>query len=304
MAEFVETGAVVIDGLVKGRLRRHLDAIDAGDVEGARAADMELRAGRGDQGLGTRDDISVRGRGRRRGERLRQAVALLDIEDGKALEEGNRSRLAPFRRRLFLFGLGREAVGIDDRDAPLPFPDMPAEQAEALLAAAIGSAPIRNWHATAQQSLSASRTPEPQVPGSRAIDGVTEIDEPDLERIILAFYARVRRDDLIGPIFNDAIIDWDHHLNLLTAFWSSVMRTSGRYKGNPVARHMLHAKRLTPAMFERWLRIWTSTTGEMLPEAHAQALQAKAARIAESLQLAILHASPLQKAMMERGSEG
>ena len=128
--------------------------------------------------------------------------------------------------------------------------------------------------------------------------------ETALPPLLDTFHARVREDDLIGPVFNEAVHDWPEHLSRIADFWSSVMLSTGRYKGNPVARHMLHAKRLTPAMFERWLRIWASTTGEMLPEAHAQALQAKAARIAESLQLAILHASPLQKAMMERGSEG
>ncbi|MBJ7499245.1 MAG: group III truncated hemoglobin [Sphingopyxis sp.] len=114
-----------------------------------------------------------------------------------------------------------------------------------------------------------------------------QIDEAALERLIPAFYDRVRADAGIGPLFNAAVHDWPGHLEKLVAFWSSVMLTSGRYKGSPVAEHLKHKAHITPAMFERWLAIWADTTGELLAPAAAAALQAKAARIAESLQLAL-----------------
>ncbi|HKT85808.1 MAG TPA: group III truncated hemoglobin [Novosphingobium sp.] len=113
------------------------------------------------------------------------------------------------------------------------------------------------------------------------------IDEAGLGQLVDAFYARVRADAELGPIFNDAIHDWPQHLGKLSAFWSSVMLTSGRYKGQPVPAHVKHKSRITPALFDRWLGLWRQTTDElMVPEA-AAALQAKAARIAESLQLAM-----------------
>ena len=111
--------------------------------------------------------------------------------------------------------------------------------------------------------------------------------EAELEALIPAFYARVRGDALIGPVFERAIADWDHHLAKLVAFWSSVMLTSGRYKGNPMMQHIKHKPALSPAMFERWLALWAEVTAAMLPAAKAAALQARAARIAESLQLAL-----------------
>ncbi len=116
---------------------------------------------------------------------------------------------------------------------------------------------------------------------------VVNIDEAGLARIVAAFYARVREDAELGPIFNDAIHDWPEHLETLTAFWSSVMLTSGRYKGNPMAAHLKHKARITPALFDRWLALWKRTTDEMTAPAAAAALQAKAARIGESLQLAL-----------------
>ena len=114
-----------------------------------------------------------------------------------------------------------------------------------------------------------------------------QIDEAALERLIPAFYARVRADAEIGPLFNEAVHDWPDHLERLVAFWSSVMLTSGRYKGSPMAAHLKHRDMIAPAMFDRWLAIWADTTNELLAPGAAAALQAKAARIAESLQLAL-----------------
>ena len=108
-----------------------------------------------------------------------------------------------------------------------------------------------------------------------------------MPKLIDSFYARVRADGLLGPLFNDAVTDWPHHLGRLCDFWSSVMLTSGRYKGNPMAMHLKHARRIEPAMFDRWLALWREITTEMLCTPVAAAMQEKAARIAESLQLAL-----------------
>ena len=113
------------------------------------------------------------------------------------------------------------------------------------------------------------------------------IDEAGLARLIPRFYARVRADDLLGPLFDEAVADWPEHLERLVAFWSSVMLTAGRYKGNPMQAHMRHKPRITPEMFARWLALWAEVTDAEMPPAAAAALQAKAARIAESLQLGL-----------------
>jgi len=119
------------------------------------------------------------------------------------------------------------------------------------------------------------------------VASLSKIDEAGLEALVDAFYARVRADPELGPIFNDAIDDWPEHLEKLAAFWSSVMLTSGRYKGQPLPAHMKHRARITPALFDRWLGLWRETTDALMPGAAAAALQAKAERIAESLQLAL-----------------
>jgi hemoglobin len=113
------------------------------------------------------------------------------------------------------------------------------------------------------------------------------IDDLSLATLVERFYARVREDDLIGPLFNEAVGDWPRHLDQLSAFWSSVMPTSGRYKGQPVPAHLRHRGRIFPAMFERWLALWRATTNDLFAPPAAAALQARAERIAESLGLAL-----------------
>lgn len=118
------------------------------------------------------------------------------------------------------------------------------------------------------------------------------LDDSMIAAVIDEFYARVRRDPILGPVFDGAVADWGDHLRKLADFWSSVMLRSGRYKGNPVAAHMRQASLITPAMFDRWLTLWSEVTLELLPETAARAMQARAALIAESLKLAMFFRLP------------
>ena len=121
----------------------------------------------------------------------------------------------------------------------------------------------------------------------RRHDGALQaiIDETALRRLIELFYTRVRADDRIGPLFNDAVGDWPEHLDRLQSFWSGVMLGSGRYQGRPLPAHIQHADRISPASFDRWLALWKQASEELFEPSAASALQEKAGRIAESLQL-------------------
>ena len=122
------------------------------------------------------------------------------------------------------------------------------------------------------------------------------ITEEALGLLVGRFYARVREDDLLGPVFNGAIDDWPEHLERLQAFWSSVMLTSGRYKGRPLPAHLRHAEAMTPERFERWLALWEETASELFAPELAAAFAAKARRIAESLSLGVRYARGMEAA--------
>jgi hemoglobin len=113
----------------------------------------------------------------------------------------------------------------------------------------------------------------------------TGIDEAMISGLVVTFYAQVRKDPLIGPIFEAKIDDWSHHLEKLCAFWSSVVLMSGRYHGQPMRAHMpLPVER---AHFERWLEIFEMTARNMCPPAAADVFIDRARRIADSLELGI-----------------
>lgn len=108
--------------------------------------------------------------------------------------------------------------------------------------------------------------------------------EAQIAALVYAFYDKIRKDAALGPIFNTAIADWDPHLEKMCAFWSSVMRTSGRYHGNPMATH-LKLKTVRPEHFARWLELFGETAHEIHPPALAHAFESKAQTIARSLQM-------------------
>ena len=114
------------------------------------------------------------------------------------------------------------------------------------------------------------------------------LTEDDIGRLVDTFYARVREDPALGPVFDRAISDWGPHLATMRKFWSSVMLTSGRYKGNPVAVHH-RVEGIEYDLFARWLALFDETCRELFDDALADAFRDKAARIAESLRLALFY---------------
>ncbi len=118
-----------------------------------------------------------------------------------------------------------------------------------------------------------------------ALMAQTGLDEAMLERLVRGFYARVRDDDMLGPIFESRIDDWEPHLARMTAFWSSVALMTGRYHGQPVPAHI--DLPVGWAHFERWLALFRETAREICPPQGAAFVIERAERIAQSLDMAI-----------------
>jgi hemoglobin len=123
--------------------------------------------------------------------------------------------------------------------------------------------------------------PHPKAPGL-----VAGIDEAMIAELVDRFYARVREDELIGPVFEARIEDWDEHLVKLRAFWSSVVLMTGRYKGQPMPVHAAIFE-ITDAHFERWLSLFADTAKKVCPPAAAALFVDRSQRIAQSLRLGI-----------------
>jgi len=114
-----------------------------------------------------------------------------------------------------------------------------------------------------------------------------EITEPMIERLVRAFYDRVRADPILAPVFAAVIPDdWEPHLQRMMAFWSSVVLMSGRYKGQPMQKH-LRLGDVGPAHFARWLALFERTAAEICPPGPAAVFVGRAQHIARSFQLAM-----------------
>jgi hemoglobin len=116
------------------------------------------------------------------------------------------------------------------------------------------------------------------------------ITEESIRDLVDAFYVKVRADPAIGPVFARIIPgeDWQPHLDKMYMFWSSVMLTSGRYKGNPVIKHTMITG-VEPEMFTRWLKLFSETCNERFTDEVCAEFSVKAVRIAESLKIAMFY---------------
>ncbi len=131
----------------------------------------------------------------------------------------------------------------------------------------------------------------------------TGIDEAMIDRLVRSFYAKIREDELLGPIFAERITDWEPHLERMCAFWSSVALLTGRYHGRPVEKHL--PLPVDMQHFDRWRELFEQTACELCPETAAEHFIERARRIAESLEIGIAgaHGVLLLKGERFRGLE-
>lgn len=113
----------------------------------------------------------------------------------------------------------------------------------------------------------------------------TGITEAMIERLVHGFYAKVRTDALLAPVFEARIRDWEPHLAQMCAFWSSVALMSGRYHGTPMVKHL--PLLVDAAHFDRWLALFEQAAREICPPQAAAHFVERARRIAASLELGI-----------------
>ena len=114
------------------------------------------------------------------------------------------------------------------------------------------------------------------------------VTEEEIVSLIDAFYAKVRQDAVLAPVFARAIAPdaWPVHLAKMYDFWSGAMLRTGRYRGNPLAVHMRVAG-LEESMFARWLALFRATAEERLAPEQAEAFRMRSEMIAQSLKLGL-----------------
>jgi hemoglobin len=126
----------------------------------------------------------------------------------------------------------------------------------------------------------------------------TGITEAMIEQLVRAFYAKVRADAVLGPVFEAKVADWEPHLAQMFAFWSSVALMTGRYHGTPMIKHVKLP--IDAGHFDRWLALFEDTAREICPPEAAAHFIDRAQRIAASLELGVAGANGVMLGKGER----
>ena len=111
-----------------------------------------------------------------------------------------------------------------------------------------------------------------------------DIQSPtDIRLLVDSFYNKARQDELLNPIFDHAISDWEHHLPTLYQFWERLLLGSTDYNGNPFSKHLNLA--LNSEHFVRWLELFNQTLDENFSGTKTEETKRQASNIAGSFQL-------------------
>ena len=137
-----------------------------------------------------------------------------------------------------------------------------------------------------------SATPEPGSDAAAAPDRARPMNVQSLRELVESFYADVRRDPQLGPLFERVIgPDWTAHLERIHAFWSTVALGTRSFSGNVFGKHMA-IEGVAPALFGRWLTLWQMHTERWLDPVDAATLQHTAQGIARNLFLGLFGRTP------------
>lgn len=111
------------------------------------------------------------------------------------------------------------------------------------------------------------------------------ITESSIPQLVDAFYARVREDAVLSPIFESTLAGkWDEHMPRMYAFWTKILLGRGEFQSNVFGKHMVLAG-IEREHFVRWLTLFRMTAIEVFGIDDAKVPIQVAERIAGSLQL-------------------
>ncbi len=115
----------------------------------------------------------------------------------------------------------------------------------------------------------------------------------DISLLVHSFYAKVRKDSLLGPIFNSHIPEenWPEHLEKLTDFWETNLFGIAKFKGSPTQKHVNVDRNLNHTVdqnhFGQWLNLWFETIDILFEGQLAQNAKEAARRMAHGQYMAI-----------------
>ena len=108
------------------------------------------------------------------------------------------------------------------------------------------------------------------------------VSEAQIDAVVTRFYARVRADATLGPVFAAHITDWPTHEEKIGRFWRNALLLQQVYDGNPMQVHA-QAGNVRTAHFPVWLALFDQVLTAELPPLLARGWSARAHRIGRGL---------------------
>lgn len=110
----------------------------------------------------------------------------------------------------------------------------------------------------------------------------------DVKLLVDEFYAEIRRDTLLAPIFNGVIGDrWSAHLAKMYTFWQTVLLGERTYSGSPFVPHA--SLPVDSFHFERWVGIFNIVVDRNFKGALADEAKWRARQMAAMFEMKIMH---------------
>lgn len=113
-----------------------------------------------------------------------------------------------------------------------------------------------------------------------------DITPAQIDAVMTAFYAGIRRHPELGPIFAAHVTDWPEHEAKIARFWRNAILAERSYEGSPMQAHRA-AGDVRPEHFGPWLCLFDDTLNRLLPPQTAAAWSALAHRIGDSLSMGV-----------------
>ena len=112
-----------------------------------------------------------------------------------------------------------------------------------------------------------------------------DVSEEQISALVNTFYTSARQDAELGPVFNSAIADWDHHMQVVADFWSHALLGTTRYNRHPFPAHL--SLPIKPEHFDRWLALFVVAADTTLPPPAADKAKARARHMIESFRVGL-----------------
>lgn len=108
----------------------------------------------------------------------------------------------------------------------------------------------------------------------------------DIQQMVNSFYDKIRKDAVLGKIFDDRIQDkWTEHLEKMYRFWQTILTSEITYTGQPFTPHT--SMPIDKTHFDQWKAIFVENIDSQFEGKVAEEAKTRAISIANVFQFKI-----------------